>query len=371
MTTYNRKHPYLSQLTERYTLTSELSGKLTMHMTLDLKGSGFNYRPGDSIAVFPKNYPEIINRTIEQLKDHTDTPETKDYLCEQADLMRCSKRLIQFLSEHQSNKTKKSFLENLLLPESKEQLKAYLESHFIWDLLLEHQEVKLSLDELKPLLFPLLPRFYSIASSQSAVGETVDLTVALTQYTSNGHQRFGLCSHYLCGIAPLHERSMAIYHQPTRDFLLPDDDTLPIIMIGPGTGVAPFRAFMQERTYRKATGKNWLFFGEWREENDFYYQDDWKKLISEGRLRLDTAFSRDQDHKIYVQDRMKEQAKDFYSWLEEGAIVYVCGDASKMAKDVDRALHEIIQQQENCDEESAREYVKELRKNKRYIRDVY
>ncbi len=250
-------------------------------------------------------------------------------------------------------------------------MKEYQKNHELWDALLDNPEVRFTPEEICHLIQPMLPRFYSIASSMKVVGEEVHLTVSYVKYMSNGQQRLGVCSHYLCDMAPMNLATIPVYLQPHHGFTLPADPKADLIMIGPGTGVAPYRAFMQERMAMGASGKHWLFFGEWNRSYDFFYEDYWTELQAQGKLRVDLAFSRDQEHKIYVQHRMLEQAQDFFQWLEKGAYVFVCGDAHRMAKDVDAVLHRIIQEQGNTDEQGAKSYVKALRSQKRYLRDVY
>ena len=203
------------------------------------------------------------------------------------------------------------------------------------------------------------------------VGREVHLTIALIHYDTNGHKRRGVCTHYLCELAPVNQPLIPVYIQPHHGFTLPANPDVPIIMIGPGTGVAPFRAFMQERMAIGAKGKNWLFFGERNQISDFFYEDYWSQLISEEKLVMHTAFSRDQENKIYVQHRMMEQGAELFAWLKEGAYLYVCGDAKNMAKDVEAALLQIIQKHGSLDEQATKQFLKQLRQEKRYLRDVY
>jgi sulfite reductase (NADPH) flavoprotein alpha-component len=255
---------------------------------------------------------------------------------------------------------------------NRDALKAYLKLHEIWDLLLFHFEVHLTPQELADLLMPLLPRFYSISSSQRYVGEEVHLTIAPLEYESNGHKRRGVCTHYLCELVELHNPVVPVFIQPSHGFKLPEDLLAPIVMIGPGTGVAPFRAFLQERVLHHQTkGKHWLFFGEWNRSSDFFYEEDWLLFEQKGYLRLDAVFSRDQEEKIYVQHKMFEHGEELFKWLEEGAYLFVCGDAERMAKDVEATLLTIIQEYGKKDLLEAREYIKRLRQHKRYLRDVY
>jgi sulfite reductase (NADPH) flavoprotein alpha-component len=280
-----------------------------------------------------------------------------------------TKKLISEVAARQTNAQKKAKLEHLLSDDRRENLKNYLAVHEVWDLLEGNPEVTFSPQELCNLLLPLLPRFYSVASAPKVVGEEVHLTVAFFEYESEGEKRRGVCTHYLCNLVPMYESVVPVYVQPSNGFTLPSDPNVPIIMIGPGTGVAPYRGFMQERMH--FSSRNWLFFGEWNRSYDFFYEDFWRELEFKKKLRMDLAFSRDQAHKIYVQHRMLEHAEEFFRWLEDGAYVYVCGDKKRMAPDVDAALHQIVKTCGNMDEAGAKAYVKKLRTDKRYLRDVY
>jgi sulfite reductase (NADPH) flavoprotein alpha-component len=221
------------------------------------------------------------------------------------------------------------------------------------------------------MLPSLAPRLYSISSSPKAHPGEVHTTIAVVRYRSHDRERGGVASTLLAERVTVGGRQ-PIYIQPNKRFRLPADPSTPVIMIGPGTGIAPFRAFLHERRTLGATGRNWLFFGERSAATDFLYREELESMCADGHLtRLDLAFSRDQERKIYVQDRMLEQADEFYRWLEAGASVYVCGDASRMAKDVDATLHRIVQQQSGASAEAALEYVQQLKDGHRYHRDVY
>ena len=378
---YSKTNPFLASVKERYSLCKQGSQKSVYHVVLDLKHSGISYNVGDSIAIFADNDPELVKNTLRAMKavgkeqvleKHTENIiSLEEFLTKKGDVTQVSRKLISELAQRQTDLQKKERLETLLKEEHKELLKEYQASHEIWDALEENSEVTFPIQELVHLMQPLLPRFYSIASSMAEVGEEVHLTVAELQYITNGHLRRGICTHYLCRLAPLHERVVPIYLQPSNGFTLPQDPNAPIIMIGPGTGVAPYRAFLQEREAKGAKGFNWLFFGECHQACNFFYEDYWKQLESANKLKLTTAFSRDQDYKVYVQHRMIEQGKEIFDLLENGAYLYVCGDARRMAKDVDAALHHLVQIHGNFDEQGAKLYVKKLRTEKRYLRDVY
>ena len=218
---------------------------------------------------------------------------------------------------------------------------------------------------------PLLPRFYSIANSSLVFPNEIHLTVAFVSYVSNGRVRKGVGSNFLCTMAIPSITPIPIYLQPSHSFFLPEDPNASIILVGPGTGIAPFRAFLQERIATQAQGRNWLFFGERNRASDFYYEDYWTQLVKEGRLRLDLAFSRDSKEKTYVQHRMYEERKSLWSWLQEGAYFFLCGDAEEMAKDVEAMLQRIVHEEGKLDEEASRQYIRRMRTEKRFRADVY
>ena len=295
-----------------------------------------------------------------------------EWLASKSNITDLSPKFLKEVCNRQIDPQKKHDLEILLEESNREALKEYLEKHEIWDFLETHREVSFYPQEAVDLLMPLLPRFYSIASSQKYVGDEVHLTVAPLEYESNGHKRRGVCTHFLCELAELHQPVVPIFIQHAHNFRLPNDHHSDLIMIGPGTGVAPFRAFLQERLlYAKAKGRHWLFFGEKKRAYDFFYEEDWKQYGDHGHLRLELAFSRDQDFKVYVQDKMFEHGQELFQWLEGGAYLYVCGDASRMAKDVEAMLHQVIQEYGFKSPIESKEYIKRMRQEKRYLRDVY
>lgn len=378
---YNRAHPFLATVKERYSLCKPGSAKKTFHIVLDLAGSNITYEVGDSIGIYPQNDPKVVELTLQAMRT-TGSEQIwdkrtekmwglREFLTSRANLAEVSRKMLKEVLDRQTAPAKKLLLTNLFLEENKELLKVYLEAHELWDLLEEHSEVFFSPQELCELIMPALPRLYSIASSNKVVGSEVHLTVAYLEYESNGHKRVGACTHYLCMLAPMHVPIVPIYIQPHSGFTLPSNLDTHIIMIGPGTGVAPFRAFMQERAALDASGKNWLFFGERNRSHSYFYESFWSDLVDQGRLRLALAFSRDQSHKIYVQHRMQEHGEELFKWLEDDAHLFVCGDAHRMAKDVESTLLQIIQTHGGHDEASGKQYLKKLRAEKRYLRDVY
>ena len=378
---YSKSNPFFARIKDRYNLCKEGSKKTTFHVVLDLEGSGIVYQTGDSIAVQPTNDPLIVQTMLAQLKASGDdmiadkqTKEPvllKDYLTKKVNLAEVPKKLIAELSKRQTNQQKRERLEFLCSEGQRELLKEYQAAHEVWDALEENEEVAFAAEELCHMLQPLLPRFYSIASSMAHVGNEVHLLIAELNYVTNGHTRSGVCTQYLCRREQLDCPVVPVYIQPSHGFTVPENGEASMIMIGPGTGVAPYRAFMQERQFRQATGLNWLFFGEWHQATEFFYEKEWDALTAKGSLRLDAAFSRDQGHKIYVQHKMLEHGKELFEQLESGAYLYVCGDAHRMAKDVDAALHLIVQMHGNLNEAGAKDYVKKLRAAKRYLRDIY
>ncbi len=370
---YNRDNPFLAKMTQRFSLSKEGSKKKTMHLVIDISGSHMHYSVGDSLAICPRNDPELVQKTLKSLKlhgteivvdRHGHSYPFAEFLSSHANLRTISKKFVQTMAEKAHKQELQAVLEN---PNWKD----HLASHEVWDFLHKYPEANFEAQEIASLLLPLLPRFYSIASSQAEVGDEVHLTVAYLDYETEGKRRLGTCTHYLCELAPLNSPEIPVYIHPGHDFRPPENQETSIIMIGPGTGVAPFRGFMQDRVVKSHSGKNWLFFGEWTRAREFFYEEEWLKWEKQGILRLTLAFSRDQPEKVYVQHRMLEHAEELYCWLEEGALIYVCGDAHQMAKDVEKTLHTILMQQGRLSESEAHDYIKRLRKEKRYLRDVY
>jgi sulfite reductase (NADPH) flavoprotein alpha-component len=282
-----------------------------------------------------------------------------------------TRKIVETLEARATAPAEKARLAGLLAPESKDLLAAFLDEREFVDLLAESPSAKLSPQELVDHMRRLMPRLYSIASSPAVYAHEVHLTVAVVRYQTNGRDRVGVASSYLADRVQVGGTPVPVFVSHSH-FGLPEDGGRDVIMVGPGTGVAPFRAFVQERAAVGARGRNWLFFGDQHRGTDFLYEEEWPRYLAAGHLaRLDTAFSRDQAHKIYVQDRMRENAAELWSWLQGGASFYVCGDAKRMAKDVDVALHDVIAGQGGMAPPQAAEYVKQMKKEKRYQRDVY
>jgi len=379
---YDKDNPFLAKITERYLLNAPGGDKETIHCVIDLSGSGLQYEAGDSIGIYCENDPVIVRQILDALgftgKEPVMLPKMDEpidiftALLDKLSLAQPTRKFMEFLKEKEGSLIEREQIRELLLPENKEQLKTYLEEREYVDLLEEYPSLKVTPQELVDHMRRLVPRMYSIASSPHCYPNEVHLTVAVLRYKTNQRDREGVATCYLADRKALNSPSLPIFLSKSHHFRLPEDDSVDVIMVGPGTGIAPFRAFMQERSYKKASGRNWLFFGERTSQYDYLYSADWGKYLEEGTLnRLDLAFSRDQAHKIYVQDRMLESAPELWQWLNKGAYFYVCGDAKRMAKDVDAALHKICEREGNLSEDEAKAYIRELKKEKRYVKDVY
>ncbi|MBP2168505.1 sulfite reductase (NADPH) flavoprotein alpha-component [Erwinia toletana] len=369
----NKQNPYAAALVTNKRLSGPDSGKDIRHFEFDLTDSGLKYEVGDALGVFPVNDPTLVKLLLTQLKSDYDTPvpgfdrSLGDLLTYQFEISEPSRKLIDWVGQNTTNQE----LRHILQHDDKDTMGIWLWGKDTLDLLQLDLTRSLSVTEFVALLRPLQHRAYSISSSQKAHPNQVHLTIASVRYHSTGRARNGVCSTYLAERVGRGEKP-AIFISPNKAFRVPANGDAPLIMVGPGTGIAPFRAFLQERQACEAKGKNWLFFGDQHQEHDYVYQDELAEWQQSGLLtRLDLAFSRDQAEKIYVQNRMLEQGAELYAWLQEGAYFYVCGDASRMAKDVDKALYQVITQHGGLSEEGAAEYVDKLKKEKRYLRDVY
>ena len=373
---FTRDNPVLAPIVDKRNLTHRKSSKATIHMAFSIEGSGMTYEAGDACGVIPRNDPNLVAEILqsagfngnEQVKcGKAETMTLHAALTHHLQITRLNRRMV---AEY-AKLGKCAKLLDLLAPEQQAHLESYVYDHGLIDLLLEFPGVIGDASDLVSLLPRLMPRLYSISSSPAAHGTEVHTTVAVVRFHSHNRQRGGVCSTYLADRASISDR-LPIYIQPNKKFRLPKDASAPIIMIGPGTGIAPFRGFLHERRATGATGRNWLFFGERSAFTDYLYRDELEGMQADGHLtQLDTAFSRDQDRKIYVQDRMLEQARMFWNWLQDGASVYVCGDASRMAKDVHAAIQTIVARQGGMSAEAADEYVQALKEQHRYHRDVY
>jgi len=374
---YSRKNPFPARLLVNLKLNREGSEKETRHYEFSLAGSGFEYEVGDSMGIHPQNNPQLVQDLLdalhfsgeEQVKNKEgETFSIREGLLKHYQITQPSKQFLEAMVERSPDAGE---LPELLHPDRKKDLEHYLWGREIVDFLLNAPSIRFTPDEFVTKLRKLLPRLYSIASSLKAFPEQVHFVVASVRYESLGRNREGVASTYLADRMD-EKTTIPMFVHVAKGFRLPEDTDKPIIMVGPGTGVAPFRAYLQERKAIGASGRNWLFFGEQRSQCDYFYRNEFESLQKEGVLtKLHTAFSRDQPHKVYVQHRLLENAKDVYAWLQEGAHFYVCGDEARMAKDVDVALHQIVEKEGGLSPESAAAYVEGLRKEKRYKRDVY
>jgi len=381
---HTRDNPFLARIVDKRPLTDPTSSKLTLHFSLSLKDGDIAYEPGDSCGVVAHNDPGLVADVLAAGKFGGEERVPLPNLVKAIDRSATDVSLHELFTHHLqitrltrklvtafANKGEISGLQALLVPEKQDELEAYLYERGLIDLLEEYPGVFTDPSELVSVLPRLTPRLYSISSSPIAHVDEVHTTVAVVRYTSNHRERGGVCTTYMSDRTEVGD-AMPVYIQPNKKFRLPLDPDTPIIMIGPGTGVAPFRSFLHERRMLGAKGHNWLFFGERSAATDYLYREEFEAMRADGHLtRLDLAFSRDQEKKIYVQDRMREQAAEFWRWLDRGASVYVCGDATRMAKDVDAMLRKIIASQGGMSAEAADAYVHDLNKAHRYHRDVY
>ena len=367
-----KDNPYQSKLLVNR-LLNQGSDKETRHFELSLLQSGLSYEPGDSLGVIPENNPRVVDELLHavgmsgaeevQLADRS-TP-VRDALIHSFACTVLSKiQVKKFNDIAHADK-----LSGLLEPANRDAFADYLWGRELIDLFTEFPQQGIRPDDLLGLLRPMPPRLYSIASSIKAHEEEVHLTVAIVRYQSHGRDREGVCSSYL---ADRVGEYIPCYFHPNKNFKLPQDPDAPIIMVGPGTGIAPFRAFIEERRSTGAGGKNWLFFGDRSSTTDYLYGEEWEQYRQDGLLTgLDLAWSRDQAEKEYVQHKMLAKGKELFTWLQDGAYFYVCGDASRMAKDVDLALRQIASAEGGMSDEEAGAWVKSLQKEKRYLKDVY
>jgi sulfite reductase (NADPH) flavoprotein alpha-component len=376
MSMHSRTNPYLCKILNRFLLNKEGSTKETYHVSLSVKGSELPFLVGDSIAIYPDNDKGLVDEVIASLSlspdqevlDRSGTPFTlQNFLLKKANISKCSSNLLKNLKE---NGVRSDRLTYFLSAEGKVDSVPFLQSHQLVDILRVFPDSTLSAQQLCSSLLPMMPRFYSVASSPSMYADQVHLTVASLIYETAGGPRRGIGSHFLGHSAIINETTIPVYVQSSNGFTLPEDPNASIIMVGPGTGIAPFRAFLQEREAKGHLGSNWLFFGERNRSTDFYYEDYFLQLERLGKLRLDLAFSRDTSEKVYVQNKLWDSRKDIWACLEKGAYLYVCGDAEKMAKDVDLTLLRIAQDAGLTETDSG-EWLKSLKKSRRYLQDVY
>ena len=371
-TTYSRKNPFYAEVLENINLNGRGSNKETRHLELSIEGANFLFEPGDSIGIQPENSEQLVHALLVALKFDPVTEVTvfdeimslKNALQKKLEITVLSKPVLEKINVYTNhNQFSKLF-------EEPNAWKDYAKGRDLLDVVEEFAPFTWSAQQFVEILRKIPSRLYSIASSQLANNDEVHLTISKVSYETNGRQRFGVCSG---SVAELQiGDTLPIYVHKNPNFRLPEQKETPIIMIGAGTGIAPYRAFLEEREELGVEGKAWLIFGDRHFVTDFLYQTDWQRWLASGTLsQMHIAFSRDTDKKIYVQHKLEENAASFYEWLEQGATIYVCGDKKSMAADVDATIHRIIERQGQKTTEQAKAFVKELKQQKRYQRDVY
>lgn len=368
---YDKTNPYSSEVLEKIVLNGTGSSKEVLHVELSLEGSGLTYEPGDALGICPENRASVVDEVLAAtgLSANAKLGDTTlaEALRHDFDITTLQPAIVDKYNAVAGDAS----LQKLLDEEGRATLKSWVEGRQLIDLLEAYPFKNWTPESFTGVLRKLAPRLYSIASSIRKHEDQVHLTIAAVRYHSHGRDRTGVCSCYVADNLEVGDK-VKIYFHHNNNFRLPENDETPIIMVGPGTGIAPFRAFVEERAARGAKGKNWLFFGDQHFSYDFLYQLEWLDYLESGVLTdLSLAFSRDQKEKIYVQHRLTERGAEIYRWLEEGAHLYVCGDASRMAKDVQQALMDLIARHGGKTPEEAKAYLESLRKAKRYQRDVY
>jgi len=420
MSSWSAKNPYMTKITECYILNGEGSKKETRHVVFELGDSGMDYKVGDALGVLPENPPETVDLLIETAgwdKDHMVTTHNgertlQDALKKDFEIHRVNKKFVKSLAgkintsgiritvklidryrESVSGSGSSwmdgdSALETELQPSipgddplgrvelltnDADSMEDYIWSRDYIDVIRDF-DVTYTPEEFLELADKLKPRLYSIASSHDAHPGLVELTVGIVRYSHHGRDRGGLATVFMADEVKVKDTEVGVFMSPTKSFVLPEDKSTDIIMVGPGTGIAPFRAFMEQRVHDGGSGKNWLFFGDQSEKTEFYYKDTIEAWMDEGHLyKFTTAWSRDQEEKIYVQHRLKEHGAEVWEWFENGAYFYICGDKQYMAKDVHRALIEIAMEHGGMSEDDATHFIEKtmMREQKRYLRDVY
>lgn len=372
---HSKANPFYAEVLENINLNGRGSAKETRHIELLLEDFNEEYEPGDCLVVLPENDPELVKQLIETLEwdpeqdivinEDEDKMTLQDALTRHFEITRLTKPLVQKAATLFNN-------DELAKKETdSDWIKSYIDGRDLIDLIQDFKPDGLKPDDLYAMLRKLPPREYSIASSYQAAPDEVHITVGAVRYQAHGRDRSGVCSIQLAErIEPGDTVPIYLKHNP--NFKFPKDEETPVIMIGPGTGVAPFRSYMQEREELELEGNTWLFFGNQHFRTDFLYQTEWQSWLEDGYLeRMDVAFSRDTDDKLYVQHKIKENAKLFNEWLERGASIYVCGDEKYMAKDVHEAIKQVISQERQISEDDAEEFLKQLKRDKKYQRDIY
>ncbi|MCQ6280627.1 sulfite reductase subunit alpha [Bacillus sp. EB600] len=376
-TTFSRTNPFQAKVLKNVNLNGTGSNKETRHIEFSLEGSGLSYVPGDALGIIPQNDPDLVTSILEEMKWDAEMAVTinkqgdilplKEALTNYFEITLLSKKILQQAAAY----TESEELQKLVLVENADQLKEYTYGRDLLDMLRDFGPWKATAQEIVSLLRKMTPRLYSIASSIAANPGQVHLTIGAVRYTSHGRDRKGVCSVLVAERVHVGD-TLPVFVQPNKHFGLPESQDKDIIMVGPGTGIAPFRSFIQERAVNKAAGRTWLFFGDQHAASDFLYQDELEKYQKDGVLtELDTAWSRDSSQKVYVQHKILENSKELFEWLENGAYFYICGDKQNMAKDVHSALISAIEKEGAMTQEAAEAYLNDLQAQGRYQRDVY
>lgn len=369
---YGKKNPFPALVMEKILLSGRGSAKENYHIELSLEGSGYNFKPGDAIGIYPTNSGKLVDELIATrgynpdviINNGVGNKSLREILMNHYEISVLTKEVVNKYSELAKNK------QLLKLVGDADMLRKYSYGRDMLDLVSDFP-ADVAPEDMVGILRKLQPRLYSISSSLKAYPDEVHITVGAVRYTAHSRDKEGVCSVFLADRIML-DQTLPVYIDANTNFKLPENNDAPIIMIGPGTGIAPFRSFIQEREATGATGKNWLFFGDQHFTTDFMYQTEWQKYLKNGLLtHLDVAFSRDADKKVYVQHKMLENAREIYSWLQEGAHFYVCGDMENMAPDVHHALVKIVEEQGSMAHDAAHDYVREMQKTHRYQEDVY
>ena len=371
---FSRTNPFQAKVLKNVNLNKMGSSKETMHIELSLKDSSLSYIPGDALGMIPSNDPELVDALLEQMNWDLETEvmlnkqgdifPLKEALTDYFEITLLSRKIVQQALSFTENEELQKLVENA------DELKEYCNGRDLLDLLCDFGPWKASAQDIVSLLRKMTARLYSISSSLAANPDEVHLTIAAVRYNTHGRDRKGVCS-TLVSERLQEGDTVPLFIQPNKHFHLPEEDQ-DIIMVGPGTGIAPFRSFIEERAVTKATGKSWLFFGDQHAASDFLYQDELEQYQKEGVLtKLDTAFSRDTEQKVYVQHKMLENSKELFRWIENGAYFFVCGDKQRMAKDVHNALIDVIEKEGNLSREEAEAYLNNIKEQGRYQRDVY
>ncbi|HTX75130.1 MAG TPA: hypothetical protein VMD29_02910 [Terracidiphilus sp.] len=373
---WTRNNPYSATVLVNRLLTGDGSEKETRHIELDLGSSGIEYLPGDSAGILPHNRRDVVNYVLRLLKFTGEEPVTdfygkptnvRDALTHWLMVGKLSSSTLRAWALQSEDPG----LAELIQPGNKEKLDSYLWGREFIDLLERHPAKPVEPQQLFKILPRLVPRLYSISSSQALRGSTVHLSIRVVRYESHGKDRLGVCSGQVGERTPVGEK-LPIFIHSNQNFRMPADPDARVIMVGPGTGLAPFRAYLEHKQAGRGRWPMWLFFGDQRESQDFLYRDEMLAWQKSGVLeRLDTAFSRDQEYKIYVQDRVREHAAELWRWLDEGAYFYVCGDSKRMAPDVEAAVLKAIADHSGKGSDYANEFLAGMKKQKRYLRDIY